>query len=567
MNDVTISLPADPILIRPAAPRRPHVWRWTIAFLVSISMILGISGIAVVAQTGSTGGPTFLPATAIAYGEIRLDLPGEQRDQLAEFMSHFPGFADPATFDTKLDELLNTALSSASGGAATWTGNIEPWSDGQFALGVLTVPTTAQMSTEGETPSLVAALGVKDRTALEAQIATLLTAEPISTQLYGDTTITTRGDTSYAVTDEYLLVSPSAEDLKVSLDVLAGTLPSLAESAEFQAAMAGTPADHLAEVYLSVASFKPLLVEQLAAQDGGAMLVGLLDSLPNWVSAYAQVAGDHVTVAGSTQFPSADLVPAVRATDIAAHFPAGSLLFVEVHDVGRTIDMLLAQIKEQLAADPDTAQVVAGFEQQLGTTMDKFLDVVDDAGFGVSFDAQQLSGGIVATLSDEPLAARRIQGILGLLAIASGAADAPFSVSTEDVNGVRVTTITLQGAAAAEFATMPIEPKFSVAVTGGHLYLGLGDFAATAVAQDPQTSLATDPRYVTAITEAGTPNAGVVWLDLAAVVTLAEGMGMMANTPDYTTEIKPFADALDTFVAAATVEGDITSLKALLFVK
>ncbi len=104
-------------------------------------------------------------------------------------------------------------------------------------------------------------------------------------------------------------------------------------------------------------------------------------------------------------------------------------------------------------------------------------------------------------------------------------------------------------------------------MTGGHLYLGLGDFAATAIAQDPQTSLATDPRYVTALTAAGTPNAGVVWIDVAAAVALAESMGAMANTPNYATEIKPFADALDTFMATATVNGDIATLKALLFVK
>ncbi len=152
-------------------------------------MILGVSGIAVVAQTGSTGGPTFLPATSVAYGELRLDLPGDQHDQLAAFMAHFPGFDDPATFDAKLDELLNTALSSASGGAATWTGNIDPWSDGQFALGLLALPAdmgttpsaTASSSPAPETttsssttPPIVVALGVKDRAALETQITALM---------------------------------------------------------------------------------------------------------------------------------------------------------------------------------------------------------------------------------------------------------------------------------------------------------------------------------------------------------------------------------------------------------
>ena len=40
-----------------------------------------------------------------------------------------------------------------------------------------------------------------------------------------------------------------------------------------------------------------------------------------------------------------------------------------------------------------------------------------------------------------------------------------------------------------------------------------------------------------------------------------------ANDPTYDTDIKPWIDALDSFVATATVDGDIASLKALLFVK
>ena len=40
-----------------------------------------------------------------------------------------------------------------------------------------------------------------------------------------------------------------------------------------------------------------------------------------------------------------------------------------------------------------------------------------------------------------------------------------------------------------------------------------------------------------------------------------------ADDASYQTNIKPWVDALDTFVATATVDGDIASLKALLFVK
>ena len=133
----------DPLPVRPAANRRPRLWRSVVAFLVSVSLLLAMTGVAVFAQTGATGGPAFVPATAVGYGELRLDLPGDQHDQLAAFMAHFPGFADPSSFDTKLSQLLDQALSSATGGSATWSGNIQTWSNGQVGLGVLALPTTA----------------------------------------------------------------------------------------------------------------------------------------------------------------------------------------------------------------------------------------------------------------------------------------------------------------------------------------------------------------------------------------------------------------------------------------
>ena len=38
----------------------------------------------------------YVPANTIVYGEVRLDLPGDQRRAVGEFLSKFPGFADQA---------------------------------------------------------------------------------------------------------------------------------------------------------------------------------------------------------------------------------------------------------------------------------------------------------------------------------------------------------------------------------------------------------------------------------------------------------------------------------------
>jgi hypothetical protein len=537
------------------------MWRWALAFLVSLTMLLAMTGVAVFAQTGSAGGPVFVPATAMGFGELRLDLPGDQHDQLAAFMAHLPGFADPASFDTKLDQALDQVLSSSTGGATTWTGGIKTWSNGQVAVGVLGLPDPAT-APAGTSPSLVVGVGVKDRAALESWFSANVAGPTPVTEVYSGTTITSVGTTSFAITDQYLLISPAVADIKTSLDVLAGTTPSLADDPGFQAAATSMGSPNLGEFYITTASLKPLIEQQLSTQSGGAALIAQLANLPAWVGGYAQVAADHLTVGASV--PVADGgTPSVRETDLAAHYPSGTLLYLEVRDLGKMIDGLLAQVKTQLAADPKYTKTISSLEQQFGP-LDQLLAFVQDGAVGVSFDGQQLSAGIVATLSNEAVAKSRLQLLTGLLGLLAGGDNSPFTVSLPDANGV--TTITLKPTANIP-SDLPFTPAISIGVKDGHLYLGLGDFASTAIAQDPANSLATDPRYSAALTEAGTPNGGVIWVDLAAAAPLVANITHAADDPNYTTNIKPWIDALDYLVSTATVNGDVASLKALLFVK
>ena len=87
----------------------------------------------------------YVPPGSVAYGELRLDLPGDQRQNVAAFLSKFPGFADQAALDTTLDEVLDRLVSDASDGKQTFTKDIKPWFDGQlgFASGALPAMTGA----------------------------------------------------------------------------------------------------------------------------------------------------------------------------------------------------------------------------------------------------------------------------------------------------------------------------------------------------------------------------------------------------------------------------------------
>ena len=102
-----------------------------------MALVVVVSGVAAALLTGRAPNAKILawaPADSIVYGEFRLDLPGDQRQNLAEFLSHFPGFDDQAAIDTKLDETLDQFLTSATDGDQSYTADIEPWFDGEVGF-------------------------------------------------------------------------------------------------------------------------------------------------------------------------------------------------------------------------------------------------------------------------------------------------------------------------------------------------------------------------------------------------------------------------------------------------
>ena len=81
-----------------------------------------------------------MPAGSTAYAEVRLDLPGDQRAAAGAFLSKFPGFADQAALETKLDETLDRLIGDASSGSTSYTADIKPWFDGELAFSVGPIP-------------------------------------------------------------------------------------------------------------------------------------------------------------------------------------------------------------------------------------------------------------------------------------------------------------------------------------------------------------------------------------------------------------------------------------------
>ena len=166
--------PATPIEV-PSAPT-PSAGRAPLRWAAAIAVVTVVLGATLAIAALLTGGTTqasvlrYVPQDTVIYGELRLDLPGDQRQAAASFLSKFPGFADQAALETKLDETLDRLMGDASSGSTSYTTDIKPWFDGELAFSVGPIPVDALTGTtaDGAEPRALVLISVKDQAAATA---------------------------------------------------------------------------------------------------------------------------------------------------------------------------------------------------------------------------------------------------------------------------------------------------------------------------------------------------------------------------------------------------------------
>ena len=147
-------------------PRRHNPLRWVVAILV-VALVVATGLGATLLLTSSTSGTStvldYVPADTLVYGEVRLDLPGSQRAEVAKSLAAFPGFADQASLDSKLGEVYDRIIRAATSNKHDYQTEIAPWFGGQLAvaegpqsLGSFAVPGSSPAPTAA--PGLTASL-------------------------------------------------------------------------------------------------------------------------------------------------------------------------------------------------------------------------------------------------------------------------------------------------------------------------------------------------------------------------------------------------------------------------
>lgn len=618
-SPVQISEPAGPT-ITPGHPsaRRGSRLRYFVALLATILVFAVVGGVIFVAapRAGTASEVAhYAPAGVATYVELRLDLPGDQHQNLAALMSHFPGFADQSAFQQKLDDTIDSLLTSKTNSQLDWNNDVKPWFGGQLALfgnPTATGPAPAcpsisacagYMSGSGAN-DMVFVLTVSDRSKLEAELTARLGTTTPTTTSYQGTDIETvspasmgGGQISYAVTDNALVAGPNIDLVKQALDVHAGQAPALADDTFITQQLGQLHADRLATFYYDAA--------KAMATMPGSDLSGMMGSGAACMQAFESTAkvkyvgelraeSDHFAVTLRSQIPSGNGLPAPsnNQTTLAQSMPTDTMAYMEMRNTGASIGWVIKQELACLASASGSDQpmpsgldnlgglgVLGGdpskaFEQILGTSPDTYFDFIDDAAAGITYRNGAWDGGIVATVDDQAVATQRVDKlttVLGLFGTFGGGSGATGITSKQvQHNGTTITVIHYAPASGLPDGSTALPGAGSVdlaiATTNGRLYLGTQSFVTGALDQDAGSSLASNAGYQKAISAAPQSNAGVLYVDVSALRTLFEPT-QIAMHPDYEANVKPFLTPLDTLSAVSHVDGDMLVLNGFLYVR
>jgi len=581
--------PTTPVGSRPKSRRR-----WLAAGLV-VALVVGVSAIATLSLTGSSPNATVLgyaPGDSIAYGEARLDLPGDQGAQMAEFLSHFPGFADQAALETKLDELLDRLVSEGTDGAQSYTGDIEPWFEGEIAFAMGPIPSTAVSDPEAAAGDIRAMIlvSVKDGPLAAAWFDAMLAEAGITTsaQDYAGTTLNVYtdadmgADAAYAVIDAKVVVAGDLTSVKAAVDSKGAS--GLSDAEGLSAALAASEGDHVGFMYIDLRSIMDAAMELGSSVSEVPMSGELLELVPDWAGFRLRIEGDALVMDASLSH--VDGLPGPdenRANAVAGFAPASTIMLGTANDFGATLDELVALY----ANEPMMGDAMTQLEDALGIVggLDAAIDWMGDTGYVVAQAGDTVEGGIISVPTNAEDAQEFLTTIRSLVALGGG--QAGIEVREEEYAGTTITIIDLGSAEellglAGAMGGVPLDPgsvpglptgniELSYAATDGVVVIGSGpNFVKAVLDAGAGESLADSARYRDLVARAGADHTGVTFVDVSAIRTLAEGFLSEASAEEraeYEESIKPFLEPFDAMVATSVIGGPVDQQHVLITVK
>ena len=568
--------------------------RWMIAAGI-IGVLVVVSAVAFSLFTGRAANATvlgYVPNDSIMYGEFRMDLPGDQRNAVGQFLSKFPGFADQSTIETKIDEVLDRIVGSATDGNQAFSSDIKPWFGGQvaFSVGALPDPAAFESAPEGsglEDARFLGLVSIKDEAAalawFEAAIADAESGSERSTEAYGDVTIhhfvgPNEPPGAYAVLGGKVAVIGDPASVKAAVDTK-GT-GTFAATPEFSAALDATTGDHVGFMYIALRS----LVEW-SASISDETVVGGVDSdvvlgfVPDWAAFALRVEGDALRMEALAPKPEGD-VPAARTSTVAEHVPSTAIALSVSNDYGQGIIKTL----DTYRAEPSLKEVIDGIDQAISVLggSEAAIGWIGDLGVAVTRTDSGVEGGLVISPTDSAAASRLFTSLRTLASL--GGAGMGIEIRDEPYANTTITIVDLGElsdlAGLGSMAGVPPEVlgtdlpagrvKLAFAVTDNVVILGSGPgFVRSVLDTTPDTSIARNDRYEALIARVG-QGTGSGFVDITAIRELIEGAMTNAATAEraeYETNVKPFLVPFDAMAASSAIVGEVSRSTTIVTVK
>ncbi len=546
--------------------RRRAGLRWAIA-LIGVAIVAAAS-FAIVSLVGgrpaTSAAMGYMPTDTVMYAEVRLDLPGDQRQKLASFLKPIPGFDDASQFDVKLNEALDRFLSAATDGKQTWTRDIQPWFAGQIAVGTAAPAVGASTSAIGRAGgNSVVVLTISDRAKALAWLNSIPGVDKLTQSSYGgaDLIVGSGGSGGVALTDKVMLLG-TTDAVKAAVD--SGGKGTFAQTDEVKAALATIDKDYVVLGVTRTRAYADAVVKGIAATRPGLLDATQIDDtilalIPAWNVTSARFENDSLVT--STAGPSWAIGhdAANRASTVVGHVPANTLLYVDVHDAGPTLKAILDKFRALPEAKAAFAQLdqalslFGGYDATVGWWSDTAL-VVSPVANG------SIGAGLVIKPTDAAAADRLFTTLGGFVTLAGGSTG--ITARTEDHNGTKITTIDLSGVPSIGAAKLPAgaKPELAWATNADIAVLGSGrDFVAAVLDAGPGNSLGSDVRFGGLLGRVGAENIGQGYVDLAGIRALAEPLAQRLLPADkwsfYATEVRPYLKPFDAIVSALRKDG------------
>ena len=580
-----------------SAPRRSSRVRW-VAAGVLIALVVALTGLATFALTSTKSTSVvlhYVPTDSVAYGELRLDLPGDQRQNVGAFLSKFPGFADQAALDTKLDEVLDRLVGQGSQNKQSYTKDVKPWFGGQmgFAMGPIQVG-TGDATAAPDRRALVL-LSIKDAALASSWLDSTLKAEggTGTPQTYGGAQLTVFAapkmsgtQAAYTILDEKVALVGDLDSVKAAVDTK-GASP-LATGEAVSAAQASVTGDSLGFMFVDLKAIADATAKLGASINGAGGSVPSLPTtvtnlLPGWAAARIRVEGDALRLDGVVEHKDGTPGPDENRTNaVAGYAPPSTIALVAGNDYGTT----LKETADLYEKDPALKDAYAQVDQIAGMLggIDAIVGWMGDSGVVIDKHADSVQGGIVSIPADAAGAKQLLTSLRSFVQLAG--TNSGVTITDETYNGQTITVVDLGDlrnlvamAGALGGPSLPSTPAnlpaehLKIAYVANDQVVAIGsspDFVKAVLDAGAGASLADDARFQDLLKRVDTKHTSVSFVDVTAVRGLIEGS--MADAPaakkaEYEQSVKPFLTPFDALIATGATGGSTDQTHSVITVK